>query len=283
MLEQQEQFPWWQRELNARLARRMLRREARRRLAVQVVGAGAVLALGLLLITALAQNTQGRLAHRARSMHGDAAPAPNTGKTANGSHEQPHSVLVSPGLATTSVTGRFYTSDGRCTFDTVPGTAPIFTMTFPTINFEGRPFTEYSAAAGQPNRVVAQGAAVVGVGRLTNFDAAFTGNLIVQGQGMAAITLLIDDAFNLGLGGGASRVSGTMTNPPSDGLTALERLPVVGAFNHGHLETIKTVTIQFPHPGVYPYEIDYAQCMGGNAALRIITNRQFLATVEPGK
>ena len=283
MMEQQEQFPWWQRELNARLARRVLRREARRRLAVRVVGAGAVLTLGLLLITALAQDTQGRLAQRAQRMQGDTAPASNKETPAKGNHEQAHVVSVSPGIATTSVTGRFYTSDGRCTFDTAPGTSPIFTMMFPTINFEGRPFTEYSAAPGQPNRVVARGAAIVGVGRLTNFDAAFTGNLIVQGQGTVAITFLIDDAFNLGLGGGASRVSGAMTNPPASGLTALEQLPVVGAFNHGHLETIKTVTIQFPHPGVYPYEIDYAQCMGGNAALRIITNRQFLATAESGK
>jgi hypothetical protein len=182
----------------------------------------------------------------------------------------------SPGVATTRVTARFYASDGRCTYDTPAGTPPLFVQAFPTINFEGRPFTDYSTAAGQPNLVAAVGTAHIGMGRLNHFDAAFTGNLVVHQAGDEPFTFLIDDAFDFGVGHGATRIGGTMSNPPASGLTALEHLPVVGAFNQGHLEALTTVTVHFPQPGSYPYEIDYAECMGGDAAIRISTNGQFL-------
>jgi len=102
----------------------------------------------------------------------------------------------------------------------------------------------------------------------------------VRRAGDIALTFLIDDAFNLGVGASASRVSGTMSNPPSSGLTALQRLPVVGAFNQGHLEALTSVTVHFPHSGAYPYEIDYAECRRGDEALRISSGGQFLPTAK---
>jgi hypothetical protein len=190
-----------------------------------------------------------------------------------------------PSVATTTVTARFYASDGRCTYDTPAGTPPLFVQDFPTINFEGRPFTDYGTAAGQPNLAAADGIARIGLGRLNHFNAVFTGDLLVRRAGDVPFTFLIDDAFDLGVGGGATRVSGTMSNPPADDLTALDRLPVVGAFNQGHLEALTSTTVHFPHAGFYPYEVDYAECMAGDASLRLSTAGRFLPTtrqVHPG-
>jgi len=181
-----------------------------------------------------------------------------------------------PAVATTDVLGRFYPSDNRCLFDTPAGAAPLFRVQFSAINFGGRPFTGYGAAAGVPSRVAASGTNVAGLGALNHFNAVFTGNLMVHRAGSITLTFLIDDAFDFGVGGGAIRISGALSNPPRGGLTALERLPVVGAFNQGHLEATTQVTVRFPHPGFFPYEIDYAECMAGQEALRITTGGQFL-------
>ncbi|HXT34205.1 MAG TPA: hypothetical protein VN837_01400, partial [Chloroflexota bacterium] len=161
-----------------------------------------------------------------------------------------------PGIATSAVLGRFYASDNRCAFDTPPGTAPLFSEYFATVNFDGRPFTGYGGATGSSPRIAASGTMVAGVGLLNHFNAVFTGNLKVRRAGRTTFTVLIDDAFDFGIGGGAIRVSGALSNPPRGGLTAVDRLPIVGAFNQGHLEATTQVAVRFPHPGVFPYEID---------------------------
>ena len=183
-------------------------------------------------------------------------------------------------VATSPVTGRFYASDNRCTFDTAPTAPPAFTQTFATLNFGGRPFTGYATAAGQADQraagVPARGAQVAGLGSLAHFDAVFTGSFAVSRAGDVPFTVLIDDAFNLGIGGGAQRVAGSLSNPPASGVTALARLPIVGAFNQGHLLATTTITVRFPHAGTYAYELDYAECDLGGESLRLSTNGQFL-------
>jgi hypothetical protein len=365
----EQSIPWWQRELNARLARTALRRAWLRRLAIRTIGSLALVALGLLIVLLLTQNTQGQLmargtrqrrtgllaeaqatptrmasASRTRSLSAGGAtitldpPATTKGKgttlrvtvtdragaplpgitiwltiqgvapfngaattdqsgvadfsyrgngkpytvhitaTVDGSTVAESTVQVgsSPSISTSEVTARFYASDGRCTYDTPAGTPPLFVQHFPAINFEGRPFTDYGVKAGQPNLVAAHGADRIGMGRLNHFNAAFTGSLVVHRAGDVPFTFLIDDAFNFGVGNGATRISGTMSSPPPSGLTALERLPVMGAFNQGHLEALTNTTVRFPRPGTYPFEIDYAECMAGDAAIRISTAGQFL-------
>jgi hypothetical protein len=113
---------------------------------------------------------------------------------------------------------------------------------------------------------------MVGVGPLNHFNASFTGSLVVRQAGDVAFTFLIDDAFDLGMGGGARRVSGTMSNPPPGGVTALQRLPVLGAFNQGHLQATTHITVRFLHPGRYPYELDYSECRGGGALMQMYAN-----------
>ena len=366
--------PWWQRELNARLARRALRLEALRRTALRGLGGAALVAVGLLLVLVLSQGTRVRLAGGARRMHRGTAlaavPSPTRIATATATigslrargatltldppaagrtsatratelrvtltdrsgaplpgvaiwltidgalpysgaattdaqgvarfrygGTAPYTVSIAatadgqglarstvrvasePAVAVAALTGRFYASDDRCTYDTPPGTTPVLVARFPTINFQGRPFTDHAAAARGSEGPTSYVTERVGTGRLNHFDAAFTGALVVRRAGEVPFTLLIDDAFNFGIGGGAVRVRGTMSNPPPSGMTALQHLPMVGAFNQGHLEATTRVTVRFPRPGTYPFEIDYAECRGGGAALRVSAAGQFLPAV----
>jgi len=227
--------PWWQRELNARLARRALRLEALRRTALRGLGGAALVALGLLLVLVLAQGTRVRLAGSARRTHRGtaladlaASPTPTRIATATATigalrvrgatltldppsapgaatHQgaelrvtltdrsgaplpcvaiwltvagalpysgaattdaqgmarfryggtAPYTVRIAatadgqrlarstvrvapePAVAVAALTGRFYASDDRCTYDTPPGTTPVLVARFPTINFQG--------------------------------------------------------------------------------------------------------------------------------------------------
>ena len=367
--------PWWQRELNARLARRALRLEALRRTALRALGGAALVAVGLLLVLVLAQGTRARLAGDARRTHrgitlaiAGTAPTPTRIATATATtgalrtggatltldppsapgasaHQgaelrvtltdrsgaplagvaiwltvagtlpysgaattdaqgvarfrytgtAPYTVHIAataggqglarstvrvapePVVAIVAITGRFYASDDRCAYDIPPGTTPVLVARFPTINFQGRPFTDRDTAKDGGGGTSSYVTREVGIGRLNHFDAAFTGVLLVRRAGEIPFTFLIDDAFDLGLGGGATRIRGTMSNPPPSGVTAMQHLPVVGAFNQGHLQATTGVAVRFPRPGRYPFEIDYAECRGGGAALRVSAAGQFLA------
>jgi hypothetical protein len=185
---------------------------------------------------------------------------------------------ATPAISTGPVQGRFYASNDRCTFDTPAQAQPVLQARFPTLNVAGRPFLAFPAnATGTAQPIVGDGVRV-GEGALRHFNAVFTGHFHVARAGNVTFTVLIDDAFDLGVGGGATRVSGTMSNPLRSGVTATLHLPIVGAFNHGHLQATTHVTVHFPHPGIYAYEVDYAECMMGGESLRLSTDGQFLPT-----
>jgi hypothetical protein len=187
-------------------------------------------------------------------------------------------VRRAPVVSTDPVQGRFYASDDRCTFDTPAEARPVLRARFPTLNFSGRPFLAFSAGAMGAARPVGAAGLRVGDGALRHFNAVFTGHFHVARAGTVSFTVLIDDAFDLGIGGGATRVSGSMSNPPRSGTTATRRLPILGAFNQGHLQATTHVTVHFPHPGIYAYELDYAECKLGGEAVRVSTGGQFLPT-----
>jgi RHS repeat-associated protein len=75
-----------------------------------------------------------------------------------------------------------------------------------------------------------------------------------------------DDGWILGVGrsGGAqpSYVRGDRVNAPS--VTPLRGFKVLGADNQPSSPTLSTVTVHFPQPGVYPVELDYTECCGGD-------------------
>jgi RHS repeat-associated protein len=194
-------------------------------------------------------------------------------------------------VSTTTIYARFFTSDGSGAFTALPSQTPAFEQAFPTINFNPPAGTIPGAPPGvnfnsRPmldvttdlngnftGSIVAEGEGVqAGVGTLFHFNAVFTGTLVVAQAGDITFRFFSDDGFILGVGNGATRVSGALNNPPADGLSPFERLPVLGAFNVPTAPIGNLVTIHFPAAGSYPYEVDYSECCGGELVLTMTTN-----------
>ena len=74
-----------------------------------------------------------------------------------------------------------------------------------------------------------------------------------------------DDGFILGIGNGASRVSGASINMPA--VTPFQQYPSMGAYNGPQSPTGNQVVVNFPASGTYPYEVDYSECDGGQLVL----------------
>ncbi len=181
-------------------------------------------------------------------------------------------------ISSSTVWGRFFFADGSGAFKATPGTAPVFDQLFPVINFNPpsgsvpgntsgvapgtTPFTNVTTDlnGNYSGTIVAQGNGYkAGVGQLYSFDAVFTGEFVVAAAGDITFRFYHDDGFVFGVGNGATRVSGVYVNAPSSGRTAFENLPVMGAYNQVTAPTGNTVTVHFPAPGIYPYELDYSQ------------------------
>ena len=190
-------------------------------------------------------------------------------------------------VSTTSVTGRFYY--GGCGSFCANVANPVFTQTFPTIDFnppagtvpnnitnvgvETRPFTDITtnALGVFTGSVVAQGNGhQAGSGDLFGFDAVFTGTYVVAKAGDISFSFYSDDGFIFGVGNGASRVSGAYSNPPSS--TPLQAYPVMGAYNQPTSPVANQVTVHFPTAGSFPYEVDYSECCGGQVSLTMASS-----------
>jgi RHS repeat-associated protein/uncharacterized repeat protein (TIGR01451 family) len=192
-------------------------------------------------------------------------------------------------ISTTPVQGNFYAESASAqTFVAQPGDPAAFQQTFPTINFNPpanivphnvsgvgpttTPFTDITtdAVGNFAGTISAQGNGVqAGLGTLTNFDAVFTANFVVSQPQDVTFQVMADDGFILGVGGGATRVRGTLQNPPASGFTAFNGYLVVGAYNLGGVTAPGTypVTVHFPSAGSYPYEIDYSECCSSQLSL----------------
>jgi len=133
-----------------------------------------------------------------------------------------------------------------------------------TLNNKGA-FTGTIAAQGQSGKTPEQ----AGVNDLFNFYAAFTGSLIVAKAGNATFDFFSDDGFYIGIAGGATYVSGVDVNPPASGKTVFKGYRVVASFNQGSAPTGNTATIHFPKAGVYPFELDYTECCGGELSMTV--------------
>jgi RHS repeat-associated protein/uncharacterized repeat protein (TIGR01451 family) len=191
-------------------------------------------------------------------------------------------------ISTTPMFARFFATDGSGAFNTPATATPAFIQSFPTINFNPpggtvpgntsgvntgtRPFIDVTTDLNGnfTGTIIAQGNGLqAGVGSLFNFQAVFTGSFIVASAGDMPIDVFSDDGFVLGIGGGATRVSGPLFNVPAGGITEFEKLPVLGAFNAGSGPTGRRVVVHFPAAGTYPYEMDYSECCGGELALTV--------------
>ena len=192
-------------------------------------------------------------------------------------------------IATTPVQGNFFAeSSTPTTFIAKPGDTAAFQQSFPTINFnpptntvthnvsgvgpQSVPFTDVTtdAVGNFAGTIVAQGNGVqAGAGPLASFDGVFAANFVVAQPGDVTFNVIADDGFLLGVGGGASRTSGTMVGAPASGLTPFDSYQIVGSYNQagGSGPATYPVTIHFPSAGVYPYELDYFECCGAQMSL----------------
>ncbi|MGI8666876.1 MAG: RHS repeat-associated core domain-containing protein [Jatrophihabitans sp.] len=186
-------------------------------------------------------------------------------------------------VSTTSVKGQFFT--GGCgNFCHTKGDTPAFTEDFPTIDFDppggtvphnitgvstsSRPFTDITTDVnGNFNgSLVAEGNGLqAGLGSLYDFDAVFTADYVVAKAGDMTFKFFDDDGFVFGVGGGATRVSGALVNAPTS--TAFRDYPVAGAYDEPTGPVGNEVTVHFPAAGVYPYELDYSECCGGELSM----------------
>jgi RHS repeat-associated protein len=183
-------------------------------------------------------------------------------------------VVQSVSVTASTVQGEFFTSDGSGTFDTPSTAQPAFTQTFASLNFNPPtgsipgmpstigistvPFTNVTTDANgnYTGSVIAQGNGLqAGVGTLSTFQAVFTGTFTVPAAGNVSFNFFNADGFVLGIGSGATRVSGSLALPPSS--TAFHGYPVMGSFNMITAPVTNRVTVNFPAAGTYPYEVDY--------------------------
>jgi RHS repeat-associated protein/uncharacterized repeat protein (TIGR01451 family) len=197
-------------------------------------------------------------------------------------------IVPAHNVSTSTVFGRFFSSDDSCLFDTPTTTPPLFTQEFPTINFNApfgtipgntsrvgeftRPFTDVTTDLNGnfTGTIVAQGNGFqAGVGPLFSFNAVFTGTLTIAKPGNVTLSFFSDDGFIFGVGGGATRVNGPLINVPPSGATPFENLSVIASFNRPSSPAGNTIVAQFPAAGTYPYEVDYTECRGGELALTI--------------
>jgi RHS repeat-associated protein len=188
-------------------------------------------------------------------------------------------------VSTIGVHGTFYSAPLMTTaWTATPDMTPVWEQDFSSINFDpprgsvpNSPVTDSTTPltdvitdpAGNYLGSLPAGGNGFSPGGLTAFNTVLTDRFVVAHAGDIALDLNVDDGFFLGIGGGATRVSGIWLNPPASGLTPFHGLPVVAALNNYRGEIAASVTVHFPAPGIYPFELDYYECCGGSQSIVI--------------
>ena len=200
-------------------------------------------------------------------------------------------------ISTTPVGGTFFAADASGVFNATAATPVVFAQAFPTIGFHApsgvvlnntsgvtgatRPFTDITTDISDNFSGVLP-APRAGVGSLASFQAAFTASLLVTAAGDVTFTVYSDNGFVFGVGNGAVSKGGANVNPPASGMTALAAYPVMGAYNQAAAPPAgSTVTVHFPVPGNYPYELDYATTGAGNLVLSLASSASSGYIVPP--
>ncbi len=192
-------------------------------------------------------------------------------------------------IATSQIHGVFYPVDSESTsFLATPASTPAFEQDFPTVNFDPpggtvpndhsgvgyftRPFTDVTTdlAGNYSGTIVAQGNGLqAGSGSMVGFDAVFTGTYTVAAAGNQTFNYFSDDGWMLAISGGATPVSGPWVGTPASGLSPFKSYPLMASYNIPSSPAPNTVTVYFPAPGVYPYEIDYFEIRGAQLSLTV--------------
>jgi YD repeat-containing protein len=150
---------------------------------------------------------------------------------------------------------------------TVPGnTSGVNTFTRPLTNITTDQNGNYTGT------IVAQGNGyTAGNGPLYGLKAVFTATFTVANAGQTTLNVISDDGFLLGVGNGATRVSGPMVSAPSSGVSPFGNYPLMAAYNQATGPYSSVIVINFPAPGTYPYELDYFECCAGELSVVMTT------------
>ncbi len=199
-------------------------------------------------------------------------------------------VAPSASISTTTVWGRFFTNPhGSYVFDHSSSDVPVFSQTFPTLNFnpvsgsvpgapsnlnqDTRPFTNVSTdvTGHYTGSIVCQGNGyIAGTGALTGFEAVFTGEFVVKQTGSLTLTIYSDDGFSWGVG--PDQNGHQPTGSVSSGYTVFQHYPVLNTNNGAW--GYSTISINFPSQGTYPYEIDFAENGAGGLSFSVLSGSQ---------
>lgn len=183
-----------------------------------------------------------------------------------------------------NITGYFYVGDNTGVFDS-NGQNPVFTQTFNSLSFNDAnlgqnvlvgPAVVNAVLDGNGNKTadlpVTGAGFTLGLGTLTAFNAIFTGSFVIKSAGSYTFTVTSDDGFVMGVGGGAVRIGGSYVGVPTSGKTVYSQLPVMGANNIATGPVPVSVIVNFPQPGVYPFEFDWAEGLGGDTTFSVWVN-----------
>jgi RHS repeat-associated protein/uncharacterized repeat protein (TIGR01451 family) len=186
-------------------------------------------------------------------------------------------VALTRPVSTSPVQGNFYNLNFGYSIAINPSYTPAFGQTFPNIAFNpppgivpnnvsglgvySHPFTDVTTDVNgnYSGTIVAQGNGhTAGAGDMYAFQVSFTGTFNVAAAGNVAFQIHTAGAMIFGIGGGATRVSGQLYNPPS--AMPFTGYPVMGDRNKDFPIAPVNMVVNFPAAGSYPYEIDYAPC-----------------------
>ena len=196
-------------------------------------------------------------------------------------------ISTSRPVATTTAIGRFYKGNGENNpYWSNPSVPPVFTQSFsgPIFNPIGGlvPNTPAGLVYGDnPHPIVnistdangnfagstpleGNGNAVLSaIGGKTDllygFRMALTANFIVSQSGVMTFSLFNDNQVRMGVGAdqfGHSPSVVCQSNCPPSSSSFISNLPIV--YDSGGYFGNATVSVNFPAPGVYPYELDWA-------------------------
>jgi len=196
-------------------------------------------------------------------------------------------------ISTNAIFVQFFPNPSNSgTFNIAPGTQAVFSQYFPSINFNPpagtvpgnntginentRPVYEVTTDVNGnfTGAIEAQGnGQQAGLGSLFQFESVYTSTFTVAAAGNVTFNFYSDDGFIFGVGNGATRVSGALSNPPANMLTPFTSLPVMGSYNLVTAPVNNTITVYFPAAGNYPYEVDYTECCAGQVALTMASQQ----------
>jgi hypothetical protein len=199
-----------------------------------------------------------------------------------------------PAVSVGAVTGAFFSKSSSGAFTATPSDSPVFSQTFPQINFNppsgtvpctnetgidvfSRPFTDViQQPDGSCDLIVAEGAGQqAGVGDLADFQTVFSSTITVAQPGVVTFGFFSDDGWIMGIGRGPGGVqptyaSGPLVNPPPN--SPFYGYQVAGSYNVASAPTENLLGVDFPVAGSYPVEIDYTECCGGQLSFTLQAN-----------